>query len=158
MRWRDQLPPVVVDEFENLINDILAHFSASHDEDGNITPAAIEDVVEEIVAELDPRGPIGPPGFGVDGEDGDNGWPGPPGPAGALGPTGPIGPIGPPGLDGEDGIDGFCFPSMNGGSGAYTETNVTEDRAFDANATTVDELADILGTLIKDLRSRGIVG
>lgn len=39
----------------------------------------------------------------------------------------------------------------------YTETNVTTDRAFNANATTIDELADVLGTLIFDLRAQGLV-
>lgn len=39
----------------------------------------------------------------------------------------------------------------------YNATNVTSDRAFDANATTVDELADVLGTLISDLRALGLV-
>ena len=41
---------------------------------------------------------------------------------------------------------------------AYTPTNVTTDRAYDANATTIDELADVLGTLIADLQSIGLVG
>lgn len=40
----------------------------------------------------------------------------------------------------------------------YTHSNVTTDRTLDANATTMDELADNLGTLIVDLRARGIVG
>lgn len=39
----------------------------------------------------------------------------------------------------------------------YTITNVTTDRSYDANATTIDELADTLGTLIADLRSVGLV-
>jgi len=39
----------------------------------------------------------------------------------------------------------------------YTETNVTPDRAFDADTVAVAELADIVGTLIVDLRARGIV-
>ena len=43
-------------------------------------------------------------------------------------------------------------------SSAYTPTNVTTDRAYDANATTIDELADVLGTLIADLQSAGILG
>jgi hypothetical protein len=43
------------------------------------------------------------------------------------------------------------------GSSAYTITNVTTDRAYDANATTVDELADVLGTLIADLKTKGIL-
>jgi hypothetical protein len=41
---------------------------------------------------------------------------------------------------------------------AYTPTNVTPDRAYDADATSVNELADILGTLIADLQSLGVVG
>lgn len=39
----------------------------------------------------------------------------------------------------------------------YTVDNVTTDRTFDANATTTDELADVLGTLITDLRDKGIL-
>lgn len=39
----------------------------------------------------------------------------------------------------------------------YTVTNVTPDRSYDADATTLDEIADVLGTLIDDLRNRGIV-
>lgn len=39
----------------------------------------------------------------------------------------------------------------------YTETNVTTDRAFDADTVTLPELADVVGTLIADLRARGIV-
>lgn len=41
---------------------------------------------------------------------------------------------------------------------AYTPTNVTTDRSFDADSTTIDELADILGTLIADLQSFGALG
>jgi hypothetical protein len=40
---------------------------------------------------------------------------------------------------------------------AYTPTNVTTDRAYDANATTIDELADVLGTLIADLQGLGLL-
>jgi hypothetical protein len=40
---------------------------------------------------------------------------------------------------------------------AYTVTNGVADRAFDANSTTIDELADVLGTLIGDLQSLGLV-
>jgi pectate lyase-like protein len=43
------------------------------------------------------------------------------------------------------------------GSSAYTPTNVTTDRSYDANATTTDELADVLGTLISDLQGKGIL-
>jgi hypothetical protein len=40
---------------------------------------------------------------------------------------------------------------------AYTPTNVTPDRAYDADATTVAELADVVGTLIADLQALGLV-
>lgn len=42
--------------------------------------------------------------------------------------------------------------------GTYTPTNITTDRGYDANATTLDEVADVLGTLIADLQSRKIIG
>lgn len=41
---------------------------------------------------------------------------------------------------------------------AYTVTNLTTDRVLDANATTLDELADVVGTLITDLKSIGLIG
>jgi hypothetical protein len=41
---------------------------------------------------------------------------------------------------------------------AYTTTNVTTDRSYDANATTLDEIADVLGTLIADLKAKSILG
>lgn len=40
----------------------------------------------------------------------------------------------------------------------WNPTNVTTDRAFDANATTLDEVADVLGTLILKLIDKGIIG
>jgi hypothetical protein len=40
---------------------------------------------------------------------------------------------------------------------AYTPTNVSEDRAFNADSTSTAELADVLGTLIADLQSKGIL-
>jgi hypothetical protein len=39
----------------------------------------------------------------------------------------------------------------------YTITNLVTDRTYDANATSTDELADVLGTLLTDLRAKGIV-
>lgn len=39
----------------------------------------------------------------------------------------------------------------------YTPTNVTTDRSYDANATTLDEVADVLGTLIADLQTAGLI-
>mgnify|MGYP003140713451 FL=1 len=40
----------------------------------------------------------------------------------------------------------------------YNVTNVTADREFDADSTTLAEISDVLGTLIDDLRERGIIG
>lgn len=42
-------------------------------------------------------------------------------------------------------------------SAAYTPTNVTTDRSYDANSTTLDEVADVLGTLIGDLQAYGLI-
>jgi hypothetical protein len=39
----------------------------------------------------------------------------------------------------------------------YSESNVTTDRTFDADTVAVAELADIVGTLIVDLRGIGII-
>jgi hypothetical protein len=39
----------------------------------------------------------------------------------------------------------------------YAPTNVSTDRAYDANATTLDELADVLGTLIADLQAIDVI-
>jgi hypothetical protein len=41
--------------------------------------------------------------------------------------------------------------------GPYSVSNVTTDRSYDANATTIDEIADVLGTLIADLVSLGLL-
>ncbi len=38
----------------------------------------------------------------------------------------------------------------------YTTTNVTADRSLDANKTTIDELADVVGTVIGDLKAGGV--
>lgn len=46
-------------------------------------------------------------------------------------------------------------PASNTGWGSIT--NVTPDKAYNANATTVDELADVLGTLIAQLVTQGIL-
>lgn len=40
---------------------------------------------------------------------------------------------------------------------AYILTNVSTDRAYDANSTSVDEIADVLGTLIADLQTYGLL-
>lgn len=39
----------------------------------------------------------------------------------------------------------------------YTVSNVSTDRTYDANSTSTDELADVLGTLIADLKTKGII-
>jgi hypothetical protein len=41
--------------------------------------------------------------------------------------------------------------------GSYTPANVTTDRSYDADATTLAEVADVLGTLIADLQSLGLI-
>ena len=48
--------------------------------------------------------------------------------------------------------------SVNNQPAAYTPTNVSTDRAYDADVTSVDELADVLGTLIADLQVAGVIG
>lgn len=48
------------------------------------------------------------------------------------------------------------FGAIRGGN-TYSATNVTTDRTYDANATSTDELADVLGTLIADLKTAGVL-
>lgn len=55
----------------------------------------------------------------------------------------------------EIGIDLNAAPTAT--TSTYTPTNVTTDRTYDADATTTAELADVLGTLIADLQSSGII-
>ena len=40
---------------------------------------------------------------------------------------------------------------------AYTITNRTEDRTLDCDSTSTAELADVLGTLIEDLKAKGFL-
>ena len=42
-------------------------------------------------------------------------------------------------------------------SSAYTPTNLTTTRSYDANSTSVEELADVLGTLITDLQTANLL-
>jgi hypothetical protein len=44
-----------------------------------------------------------------------------------------------------------------GASAGWSATNVTPDKTFDANATTLDELADVVGTLIQALLDAGFI-
>jgi len=53
---------------------------------------------------------------------------------------------------------GFYGTSPVAQSAAYTPSNVTTDRSYDANSTTIDEVADVLGTLIADLQATGLIG
>jgi hypothetical protein len=39
----------------------------------------------------------------------------------------------------------------------YSVSNVTTTRTYDAASTDADELADVLGTLIADLQSKGVI-
>jgi hypothetical protein len=54
---------------------------------------------------------------------------------------------------------GFAFKGGTVGLAqtGYSVSNVSTDRAYDANSTTTDELADVLGTLIGDLITKGII-
>ena len=52
---------------------------------------------------------------------------------------------------------GFFGVTPTARAAAYTVSNLTTDRTYDANATTLDEIADVLGTLIADLRAYGLV-
>ena len=43
-------------------------------------------------------------------------------------------------------------------SPAYSITNVVTDRSYDANATDILEIADVLGTVVADLQAQGLLG
>jgi hypothetical protein len=54
----------------------------------------------------------------------------------------------------------FAFPggTVEAAQTGYTEPdNLSTLRTFDANDVTIDELADVLGTLIQDLKAKGII-
>lgn len=57
----------------------------------------------------------------------------------------------------DDGAFSFNSAPTAVETGWTTFTNLTTDRTCDANATTVEELADILGTLIEALKNKGII-
>jgi len=61
------------------------------------------------------------------------------------------------GLIKEDAEWKVLFQRMIKQTSAYTPSNVTTDRTYDANATSIDEIADVLGTLITDLQSAGVI-
>ncbi|MDZ4763783.1 MAG: hypothetical protein SGI73_04470 [Chloroflexota bacterium] len=52
----------------------------------------------------------------------------------------------------------YDLTTAGGGANAgWSASNVTTDKTFDANATSVDELADVVGTLIQALISAGVL-
>jgi hypothetical protein len=59
-----------------------------------------------------------------------------------------------------DGVSNWIPEALYPGapSSAYTPTNVTPDRAYDADTVLITELADVVGTLIADLQARGLLG
>lgn len=61
-------------------------------------------------------------------------------------------------LDHNGSLVGFYGVAPVAQSAAYTISNVTPDRSYDANATSLDEIADTLGTLIADLQLLGLIG
>jgi hypothetical protein len=60
-------------------------------------------------------------------------------------------------LDHDGSLVGFFGVAPAARPTTYSVTNLVTDRSYDANATTTAELADVLGTLIADLRSLGLV-
>ena len=64
-------------------------------------------------------------------------------------------------LDGDlnhDGSNiGFFGKAPASQAAAYTPTNVSADRSYNANATTLHELADVVGAMISDLQSYGFL-
>ena len=103
-------------------------------------------------------GSIGPTGStGALGPTGTTGALGPTGTTGALGPTGTTGALGPTGTTGALGPTGPTG-TFTGPTGAYTVTNVTLDQEFDADVTSIDELADVLGSVITHLKAKNILG
>lgn len=53
---------------------------------------------------------------------------------------------------------GFFGTTPASKSTGWSVTNVTSDKTFNANATTIDEIADVLGTLIDTLKTHGLLG
>jgi parallel beta-helix repeat protein len=54
-------------------------------------------------------------------------------------------------------FNGIMDNAAQSATRTYTPTNVTTDRSYDANTVVVAELADVVGTLIKDLQEKGII-
>lgn len=54
-------------------------------------------------------------------------------------------------------VDELQQYEARGGTQVYSLSNISIDRSYDAHATTLEEIADVLGTLIDDLRALGFV-
>ena len=52
---------------------------------------------------------------------------------------------------------GFYGTAPAAQSAAYTPSNVSADRAYDADTVAIAELADVVGTLIADLQATGLI-
>lgn len=53
---------------------------------------------------------------------------------------------------------GFYGVTPTTRSTGWSVSNLTEDKSYDANATSLDEIADVLGSLIETLKTVGIIG
>lgn len=49
------------------------------------------------------------------------------------------------------------FTAHPASTNKYSVSNLTTDREYDADSTTTAELADVLGTLITDLKAKGVI-
>jgi hypothetical protein len=73
---------------------------------------------------------------------------------GPIGPTGTSGPVGPTGDMGTTGAMGPTGPTGAGSSiTGYTLSNFSSTKTLDAQSITVDELANIVATLINELQN-----
>jgi hypothetical protein len=61
-------------------------------------------------------------------------------------------------VGGSGGSIGFYGTTPVARQTGYTISNVTTDRTYNADSTSLNELADVVGTLINDLKSVGIIG
>lgn len=43
-------------------------------------------------------------------------------------------------------------------STGWSVSNVSSDKTYDADSTTIDEIADVLGSLINELKAKGLIG
>lgn len=72
----------------------------------------------------------------------------------AVAPTDTVDITGSLAVSGNWGLGGAATSATQTG---YSTSNVTTDRVINANSTSVDELADVLATLIEDLKTKGVI-